>query len=557
MKIQVSELIVRFLERLGVEYAFGMPGAHILPVYDALFQSSVRTVLAKHEQGAAFMAGGYARVSGKIACCITTAGPGATNTVTGIANAFVDKQPLLLLTGETSTHIFGKGGLQESSGEGGAVDQCALFSSITRYQRLIERTDYLPNVLNQAARILLSDTPGPVLLSLPFNVQKEWVDESILDQVSTRPPLNGIAIRHEEIGALTDLLLDSRNPVIVAGYGCIRSGSEALVEQLSESLNIPVTTSLKAKGVINEASPRSLGSLGVTSTGYAYRYIVEHADSVVFLGAGFNERTSYLWDDELLRGKRIAQVDNDVGQINKVFHSDVTVHGDVRAVLGGVLSAIGERGLSPAQIRKTVQLGEPVEARDAGNSEIFRSGFALVENFFRRLQAGMPRDLMVFDDNIIFAQNFLNVKEGVRFYPNSGVSSLGHAIPAAIGARFAYQQRPVMAVLGDGGFQMCCMELMTAVNYDLPITVVMFNNATMGLIRKNQFQNYDEHYIDCDFINPDYRRLAESFGFAHQRIQNEQDIQRVFDSVDFLNGRTLIEIMLDRDVFPNYSSRRH
>ncbi len=556
MKIQVSELMVRFLERLGVEYAFGMPGAHILPVYDALYQSSIRTVLAKHEQGAAFMAGGCSRVSGRISCCITTAGPGATNAVTGIANAYADRQPVLLITGETSTHIFGKGGLQESSGEGGAVDQCALFASITHYQKLIERTDYLPNVLNQAARILLSDTPGPVLLSLPFNVQKELVDESVLDQVVTQRPLNGISVRHEEISALTDLLLESRNPVIVAGYGCIRAGGESLVDELSERLDIPVTTSLKGKGVIAEASPRSLGSLGVTSTGYAYRYIVDHADAVLFLGASFNERTSYLWDDELLRGKRIAQVDNDPGQLNKVFHSDVAVNGDIRAVLGGVLSAIGQRGLSPAEIRKSVQPSDSIEVRDAGNSEIFRSGFALAEGFFRQLQEDMPPGLMVFDDNIIFAQNFLNVGEGVRFYPNSGISSLGHAIPAAIGARFA-KQAPVMAILGDGGFQMCCMELMTAVNYDLPITVLMFNNATMGLIRKNQFQNYGERYIDCDFVNPDYRQLAASFGLSYQRIENQADVQQVFGAVDFSGGRTLIEIMLDRDAFPNYSSRRH
>lgn len=556
MKIQVSELLVRFLERLGIEYVFGMPGAHILPVYDGLYRSAIRTVLAKHEQGAAFMACGYARVTGQIACCMTTAGPGATNTVTGVANAFVDKQPLLLITGETSTHIFGKGGLQESSGEGGSIDQSALFQSITRYHKLIERTDYLANVLNQTARILLSDSPGPVLLSLPFNVQQEWVDEEILAQVNTRRPLNGISVRREQIAALTDLILDAENPVIVAGYGCLRSGSEQLVEQLSDSLNIPVTSSLKGKGVVSESSSLSLGSLGVTSTGHAYRYIVDHADSVIFLGAGFNERTSYLWDSELLRGKRIGQVDIDPGQIDKVFRADVAVNGDIKAVLKGVLRNIEERGIEPARLRKQPAASESIEVREAGNSEIFRAGFSLVESFFRRLQSLPDPELMVFDDNIIFAQNFLKAGRGTRFYPNSGVSSLGHAIPAAIGARFAHQ-RPVMAILGDGGFQMCCMELMTAVNYDLPITVVMFNNATMGLIRKNQYQNYEGRYIDCDFINPDYRLLSRSFDMGFEQVANEDDLDRVFEQVDFANGRTLIEIMLDRDAFPNYSSRRN
>ncbi|MGB5718710.1 MAG: thiamine pyrophosphate-binding protein, partial [Gammaproteobacteria bacterium] len=188
MKIPVSELIVKYMERLGIEYIFGMPGAHIQPVYDCLYHSSVKTVLAKHEQGAAFMACGCARASGKIAACITTAGPGATNLVTGIANAYADRQPILVVTGETSTHIFGKGGLQESSGEGGSIDQDELFKSITRYRKVVERTDYLANVLNQASRVLLSPNSGPVLLSLPFNVQHELVDADLLDRVVTERP---------------------------------------------------------------------------------------------------------------------------------------------------------------------------------------------------------------------------------------------------------------------------------------------------------------------------------------------------------------------------------
>ena len=209
MKIPVSELIVRFMERLGIRHIFGMPGAHILPVYDALYDSSIRTVLAKHEQGAAFMAGGYSRASGGIGACITTAGPGATNLVTGIANAYVDRQPILVITGETSTHIFGRGGLQESSGEGGSIDQSALFQSITRYARLVERTDYLVNILNRAARIMLSHDPGPVLLSFPYNLQKEGVDESLLDELVTRPPVQVSRRDSVAVGALTDLLLEA------------------------------------------------------------------------------------------------------------------------------------------------------------------------------------------------------------------------------------------------------------------------------------------------------------------------------------------------------------
>jgi acetolactate synthase-1/2/3 large subunit len=218
-------------------------------------------VLVKHEQGAAFMAGGYARAShrvlGKIAACIATAGPGATNLVTGIANAYADRLPVLIITGETSTYIFGKGGLQESSGEGGAIDQGVLFSSITRYHKLIERTDYLGQVLNQATRALFGREPGPVLLSIPYNVQKELVDADVLEhlhlEASRRAaPATGASPGVRRWRQLAGLIQAARYPVIVAGYGCIKAGAREVVARLSQALNIPVATSLKAKGVVSE-----------------------------------------------------------------------------------------------------------------------------------------------------------------------------------------------------------------------------------------------------------------------------------------------------------------
>jgi len=555
MKIQVSELIVRYLEKLGVDHIFGMPGAHILPVYDSLYRSDIKSVLAKHEQGASFMAGGFSRVTGQISACITTAGPGATNLVTGIANAYADKQPILVITGETSTHIFGRGGLQESSGEGGSIDQNALFQGISSYHKVVERSDYLVNVLNRASSVLLSDTPGPVVLSFPFNVQKELVDESLLDLVKTSRSDKSIGDTSAPITALADLIIEAHNPVIVAGFGCIQAGAQHVLAQLSENMNIPVTSSLKGKGVISEQSALSLGSLGVTSTGYAYRYIVDNADAIIFLGASFNERTSYLWDKKLLEGKKIAQVDSNPDQLEKVFRADVAVQGDIKAVLSSVSENLNARTADRNSLRKHIVANDPVAVRDAGSAKIFQQGFALVESFFKHLEKRFDVGLTVFDDNVIFAQNFFNVSSGNRYYPNSGISSLGHAIPAAIGARFA-QHRPTLAIIGDGGFQMCCMELMTAVNYDLPITVVMFNNASMGLIRKNQAQGYEKRFINCDFINPDYALLAKSFGMSFEHVETEADLDRVFETVDFIEGSNLIEIMIDKDAFPNYSSGR-
>ena len=556
MKIAVSELIVRYLERLGIEVIFGMPGAHILPVYDSLYDSNIKSVLVKHEQGAAFMAGGYARASGRISACITTAGPGATNLVTGIANAYADKQPILIITGETSTHIFGKGGLQESSGEGGSIDQAALFKGITKYNKIIERTDYLVHVLNQASKILLSSNSGPVLLSFPYNVQKEMVEESILDHIHTKSRGHTLHKRALPVDALTELIAEAKYPVIVAGYGCIKSGAQEVVAQLSESMNIPVTTSLKGKGVIGDGSGLSLGSLGVTSNGDAYKYIVDHADLILFLGAGFNERTSYLWDDKLLGNKKIAQIDNDPEQLEKVFRADVAIHGDIKDALTEVLEKIGDSGATRKNLDKFHVHAEGLRKETLHKDDsALQSKFALVRKFYSKLETNFPENALIFDDNIIFAQSFFNVSSGNRYFPNSGISSLGHAIPAAIGARFA-EQKPTFAILGDGGFQMCCMEIMTAVNYGIPLNVVVFNNSTMSLIRKNQFQLYDKRFIDCDFVNPDFRYLAMSFGINHKKIVTEADLDDLFAHSDLANSINLIEIMIDKDAFPNYKSGR-
>ncbi|MDK9724777.1 MAG: thiamine pyrophosphate-binding protein [Sterolibacteriaceae bacterium MAG5] len=543
MKIAVSELIVRFMERLGIGQVFGMPGAHILPVYDRLYDSPIKSVLVKHEQGASFMACGYTRASGRISACIATAGPGATNLITGIANAYAEKLPILIVTGETSTFIFGKGGLQESSGEGGTIDQVALFRDITRYRKSVERTDYLAQVLKQAAKVLRDSSTGPVLLSIPYNVQKELVEESILDDIPCAGNVQPVCSRYAAAADLARMIVTAQHPVIVAGHGCFLSAAQDVLQRLSTQRNLPVATTLKAKGLVDESSPLALGCLGVTSDGRAFRHIVDHADLVIFLGAGFNERTSYLWDARLLAGKRVVQVDHDDSQLEKVFKADLAIRGDIRAVLEGVLQSLdgGGSGCIPSLPPRA-----PAEVLPH---------FTVIARFFAGLVAHFPQGTQIFDDNIILAQTYLKASPQHRYYPNTGISSLGYAIPAAIGAR-CIEDVPTFAILGDGGFQMCCMELMTAVNYGLPLNVVMINNGTLGLIRKNQFQLYQERYIDCDFVNPDYALLARSFGIGHWRIETGDDVDRLFTEADLAAGINLIEIAWDKNVFPAYKVDR-
>jgi acetolactate synthase-1/2/3 large subunit len=376
----------------------------------------------------------------------------------------------------------------------------------------------------------------------------------VLEQIHFPAPA---ALRHATPTAeFTELLHAARSPVIVAGHGCIQAGARDLVAAFSERFNIPVTTSLKAKGVVAEGTPLSLGCLGVTSNGDAYRYLVEHADLLIFLGAGFNERTSYLWDTKLLTGKKIVQVDRDAAQIGRVFQPDVAICGDIRMVMEDVFDALEADAMAPKSrvLLDGHQAATAPPADDA--SAVQPAPFRLMQVFFSELARRFPHNALVFDDNIVFAQSYFDVSDRNHYFPNSGISSLGHALPAAIGARCFAKDSPTFAILGDGGFQMCCMEMMTAVNYGIPLNVVVINNGTLSLIRKNQFQLYGERYIDCDFANPDFGLLAKAFGVRHYRIETEAELDALFADADLTGTLNLIEILLDKHAFPRYLSAR-
>lgn len=549
MDITVSELIIKYIGKLGAEYVFGIPGAHVLPVYDALYSSPIKSVLVKHEQGAAFMAGGYTRVSGKVGVCLATAGPGATNLVTGLANAFMDSLPVLALTGETPTYSFGKGALQETSGEGSCINQHDLFRGITKYNSLVQRTDYLMTVLRKTTGILLSKKPGPVLLSFPYNILRENVDSSLLDQINfqTRQSLSHTFVSSEHVMRLIN---SASNPVIIAGHGSIAAGAEEAIAKLCVQLNIPITTTLKARGIVPETSDLSLGVLGITANELPFRYITEKADLLIIAGASFGERTSYNWNSELTKGKKIIQIDHNEEHLNKVFTADIALASDLNAIFVRLNQEADANVLMPKD------LGEIVRYKSQyPNPDIRNNTFLLVSHFLNLLNNHFNGEVSVFDDNIIYMQRFCSVLKSRSYFPNSGISSLGHAIPAAIGGKLA-TEKPVVALLGDGGFQMCCMEIMTAVNYKIPVTIILLNNASLGLVRKNQLYNYAGRFIASEFTNPDYRKLAESFGIEHFRIASLADAESVLKTANFRNRINLIELILDKDEFPQYSSGR-
>jgi len=548
MEIKVSELMIAYLARLGTEYVFGIPGAHILPIYDALYNSRTKSVLAKHEQGAAFMAGGYAQLSGKVGACVATAGPGATNLVTGLANAYMDSLPVLALTGETPTYSFGKGALQESSGEGSCINQHDLFRGITKYNSLVQRTDYLLSVLRTTTGVLLSKRPGPVLLSFPYNILKETVDIGVLDHINFQAD-HSDSCAPLSSGDTVALINKADCPVVIAGHGAVAAGAEEAISDFCLQADIPLATTLKARGILPETSSLSLGVLGITSNELAFRYITEKADLLIIAGASFGERTSYNWNNELTKGKKIIQIDNKEEHLNKVFTADIALDMDVKTFFSRLNEKTGDM----------INRKDPTEVlyyrSKYRNQDLRDNEFILVSYFLNMLNDHFSGDAAIFDDNIIYMQRFCHVLKSRSYFPNSGLSSLGHAVPAAIGAKLT-TEKPVIALLGDGGFQMCCMEIMTAVNYNVPVTIILLNNSSLGLVRKNQYYNYAGRFIASEFINPDYRKLSESFGIEYFRVASPAEAGKVFKTADFRSKINLVEVILDKDEFPKYSSGR-
>jgi acetolactate synthase-1/2/3 large subunit len=508
--------------------------------------SFLSMMLTKHEQGAAFMAGGYARHSGNVGSCIATAGPGATNLVTGLANAYMDRLPVIAFTGETPTYSFGKGALQESSGQGHSINQNYIFKGITKYHTIVQRTDYILKIFRNVTKILLSKNPGPVLLSFPYNVLKETIDENILNEIRFSFISKQEHDDHFPSKEILSMISGANYPVIIAGHGSISSRSEQLIAEFCSKTRIPLATTLKARGIIPESSDLCLGVLGITSTELAQRYISENADLLIFAGASFGERTSYNWDQKLLKGKTIIQIDHIEKQLNKVFQADLALYADVKAFF----EMLNTEQILPKDSEDVKKYRSRYANHDVKDNE-----FLLISHFLRNLNRFFEGNVSIFDDNIIYMQRFCEILSSRSYFPNSGLSSLGHAIPAAIGAKLS-TSRPVISIIGDGGFQMCCMEIMTAVNYQIPFTVIMLNNGTLGLVRKNQFYNYGGRFIASDFTNPDFSKLAESFNIHYYRVSSTSEADRIFQLVDFQNNINLIDVILDKDEFPKYSSGR-
>ena len=506
-----AQAAVAALEREGVDFIFGYPGGTIMPLYDALFQHAVRHVLCRHEAAAAFAAGGYARSSGRVGVCCATSGPGATNLVTALLDAYMDSVPVVAVTGQVRTELMGTDGFQEA-------DVCAITQAITKRNFLVDDASQIAPTLAAAFALARSGRPGPVLVDIPTDVLKAQAGE--LEAVAAPPSRSAVPRASDEaIRSAVARIRAARRPVAIVGGG-VRAGAVEAFRTFVSLLGLPHASTLMALGAAAPDDPHALGMLGMHGLKAANK-AVQRADLVLALGMRFDDRVTGK-PDRFARGAAVIHADIDATEFNKIIPADVTLHGDLRETLEAL---VAELVRSPVPrfddwALEARALGGPLPS-DRVDDRIL-SATDVLDRFF----AALPADAIVTTDvgqHQMWAAQRARPAQPRRFITSSGLGAMGFGFPAAIGAQFANPGAPVFAIVGDGGFQMCLPELATLRRYDVPAKVLLIDNQNLGMVRQWQELFFSARYSATNLAdNPDFAAIARAYGIEAFSLSDPQ-----------------------------------
>lgn len=553
--MNAAEVIVHSLEKHGVEYVFGVPGGAIEPLNTALYKSSIEVIVAKHEEGAAFMADGYARVGGNIGVCCSTAGPGATNMITGVASSFGDSIPVIALTGQVSTSLFGKGAIQEFSIQSFGI--VSIFRQVSKYSDIIINENKAGEMISKARRLAVTGRKGPVHLNLPADIMKRRVTDDRHERCSTTRMMG---FDRAAVKQAAQLLLSAKRPVIVAGWGTVLSRADAELRELAEMLDIPVATSPKAKGILSESHPLSLGVLGFAGSPVAQEYTIKNdVDVMLAVGTSFNEFVTSGWDKRLLPMKSLIHIDIDCNEIGKNYFVDVGIVGDAQNVLREIINELhsnkSETSSGDARQKEvqSIKKSKRIKSRKLNNIPYHP------QRLIMDLSQAMPEDTVYFVDNgnsMAWAIRYLNVTRPYSFYVGLGFASMGFAVAASIGGKLAAGKRAVVALVGDGSFLMNGMEVATAVNYNIPVIWVVMNNSMLGMVYHGRKLAGIPEGIESTFKPIDFVKLAEGLGARGIRITRPGEINREFMAEIISAGvPTVLDVIIDPEEVPPIHSR--
>jgi acetolactate synthase-1/2/3 large subunit len=533
-----SDAILRSLEAEGVEVAFGIPGGAILPTYDAFARgSTVRHVLARHEQGAGHMAEGYARASGRVGVAIATSGPGATNLVTPIADAWMDSTPLVCITGQVRSTLIGTDAFQET-------DATGITLPIVKHSWLVQNVEELPHVIKAAFHVARTGRPGPVLVDIAKDVQETEFDFHYPDEVELpgwRPPRN---VHPLQVAEAAKAIAGAQKPILYVGGGAINANACTELLELAEAGGIPVVTTLMAKGAFPDSHPLALGAPGMHGSKWA-NWALNKADLVIAVGSRFDDRVTGKLT-AFAPGAKVIHFDIDPAEIGKLRRADIPVVGPLRPALERLAQEL--RGLvEPGHMGPVAWRRQVDEWRAAYPLRYDREGDVLkpqaVIETLRDLTAG--RDDVIWTTGVgqhqMWAMQYLVCDQPRTFITSGGLGTMGYGLPAAIGAKAARPDATVICVDGDGCFQMTCQELATSALEGLPITVVIVNNGWLGMVRQWQEMFYDSRFAETHLTHqvPDYAQLAEAYGCAGFTLSTEDELDGVLEEA--LNcGRTAV-----------------
>ncbi len=542
-KISGAEIIYRSLEREGVKYVFGHPGAILLTLLDLFLErSKIKHLLIRHEQCAAHMAEGYARASGKVGVCLTTSGPGATNLITGITDAYMDSIPIVCLTGQVATTMVGNDAFQEA-------DIVGMTRTVTKHSYLVKSTDDLAETIQEAFYIARTGRPGPVLVDLPKDVLLGDGPYQIPEKVDLRgykPTTKG---HPRQIKRVAETIKESKQPLLYVGGGAIHAEAHSEILKLAETAEIPVTYTLLGAGAFPSAHELSLGMLGMHGTAYA-NYATMECDLLIAVGARFDDRVTGKVSEFATRAK-IIHIDIDPTAIGKNKAADVPVVGDARQVLAEVNKlvkpqkrALWKKRIQNLRAEYPLSFDSPEGAPIKPQEAIVALSEEVGDKAIITTEVGQHQ---------MWAAQFYNFTFPRQFISSGGLGTMGFGFPAAIGVALARPDKLAIDIAGDGSFQMVMQEVATAVQYGIPVKVFLLNNATLGMVRQWQDLFMDRRFSEVDFdSSPDYVKLAEAFGASGRRIVDKEELRPAIQEMITTPGPYILDVIVDPDelVFP-------
>ncbi len=546
-----AEALIRALEHEGVDIVFGMPGGAILPAYDPLYDSPIRHVLVRHEQGAGHMASGYAHATGRVGVCIATSGPGATNLITPLQDAYMDSIPVVAITGQVARTSIGMDAFQEAHTWG-------ISMPVTKHNYLVTDADEIPDVIREAFHLAATGRPGPVLVDIPKDVLNEtlqWHKPGELNLPGYKPSVKG---HPKQVQAAIDLIHASSQPVLYAGGGIIRADAADLLRRFAEVANLPTVTTLMGRGAIPDSHPLALGMPGMHGN-YTAITAMQRSDLLIAIGARFDDRVTGKVEAFAPQAK-VIHVDVDPAEIGKVRNADVPIVGDAAAVLEQLLFAMEHMlGSDPAPARtawfETIaewQRTHPLHY-DQDPAGPIQQQYVIQE--LHRITHGDAVVVAGVGQHQMWASQYWGFERPRTWINSGGLGTMGYAIPAAIGAKAGAPDQLVIAFDGDGCFQMTMQELVTASVEQIPVKIFVLNNGWLGMVKQWQKLFYNERYSSTDLTgtNPDFVGLAEAMGCAGFRAERPDEVAPTIEKALAINDRpVVVEFRCDQDamVFP-------